>query len=132
MKLYISEPHERHAGPILIHDDDHNDIAEFFHNEEGTVGQSYETALMLANRLVGDAAPDNAAHFTAELLRIKNRFDTIFNNVLCDMKPGWDDSIEGFNKAWDIARDIFQEEIGRAAGSALSPSVRIEGSPQEA
>ena len=59
-----------------------------------------------------------AAHLTAELLRLKNRFDTIFNNVLCDMKPGWDDSIEGFNKAWDVARDIFQEEIGRAEGVA--------------
>lgn len=51
----------------------------------------------------------------SELQRLKDRFDTIFNNVLCDMKPGWDDSIEGFNKAWDVARDIFKEEIERAA-----------------
>ena len=58
---------------------------------------------------------------TAELLRLKNRFDTIFNNVLCDMKPGWDDSIEGFNKAWGIVNDILQEEIGRAAQRALAP-----------
>ena len=27
------------------------------------------------------------ADLTAELLRLKNRFDTIFNNVLVDMKP---------------------------------------------
>lgn len=59
------------------------------------------------------------ADLTAELLRLKNRFDTIFNNVLCDMKPGWDDSIEGFNKAWGVAREIFDEEIGRAAQRAL-------------
>jgi hypothetical protein len=59
------------------------------------------------------------AHLTAELLRLKNRFDTIFNNILCDMKPGWDDSIEGFNKAWDVARDIFQEEIGRSTAAAF-------------
>lgn len=52
---------------------------------------------------------------TKELERIKNRFDTIFNNVLCDMKPGWDDSIEGFNKAWDVARDIFADEIRKAS-----------------
>ena len=58
------------------------------------------------------------ADLTAELLRLKNRFDTIFNNVLCDMKPGWDDSIEGFNKAWGVADDIFDEEIGRAAQRA--------------
>lgn len=61
------------------------------------------------------AMPQGRAIMTkADLERLKNRFDTIFNNVLCDMKPGWDDSIEGFNKAWDIARDIFKEEIGRA------------------
>lgn len=79
---------------------------------------------------------DQNAHLTAELLRIKHRFDTIFNNVLCDMKPGYDDSIEGFNKAWDVARDIFQEEIGRATAAALRESAagttRIEGWPQEA
>jgi hypothetical protein len=51
----------------------------------------------------------------AELQRLKDRIDTIANNVLCDMKPGWDDSIEGFNKAWDLVRDIMKEEIDRAA-----------------
>lgn len=64
---------------------------------------------------------DKNEHLTAELLRIKNRLDSIFNRVLCDMKPGYDDSIEGFNKAWDLARDIFQEEIGRAAQKVLAP-----------
>lgn len=64
---------------------------------------------------------DNALR-TAELLRLKNRIDTIMNNVLCDMKPGYDDSIEGFNKAWDLVRDIFQEEIGRSAAAALGDS----------
>lgn len=52
MKLYISEPSTRESGPILVCDSDHNDIAEFYHNEHATVGQSYETALMLAQTLV--------------------------------------------------------------------------------
>lgn len=52
MKLYISEPEPRESGPILVHDDDHNDIAEFFHNEHATVSQSYEIALTLAKCLV--------------------------------------------------------------------------------
>jgi hypothetical protein len=68
----------------------------------------------------------------AELLRLKNRIDTICNNVLCDMSPGWDDSIEGFNKAWDVVRDIFKEEIGRATAAALrdaqSPQASVEPS----
>jgi len=52
MQLYISEPEPRESGPILVYDEDHNDIAEFFHNEHATVGQSYETALALAQKLV--------------------------------------------------------------------------------
>ncbi|MCK1577737.1 hypothetical protein [Bradyrhizobium sp. 174] len=57
MKLYISEPEPRESGAILISDDDRNDVAEFFHNEHATVGQSYETALALAQKLVtGDDA----------------------------------------------------------------------------
>lgn len=52
MKLFVSEPSERRAGPILVHDEAHNDIAEFFHNEHATVSQSYETALTLAKCLV--------------------------------------------------------------------------------
>lgn len=61
MKLYVSEPSERHAGPILVHDEDHNDIAEFYHNEHATVGQSYETALALAQKLVTGDQPQRFA-----------------------------------------------------------------------
>ena len=52
MQLYISEPEPRESGPILVVDEDHNDIAEFFHNEHATVPQTYETALALAQKLV--------------------------------------------------------------------------------
>lgn len=64
-------------------------------------------------RVADLAAKPSATRVTIE--RIKSRFDTIFNNVLCDMKPGWDDSIEGFNKAWDVARDIFADELRKTA-----------------
>jgi hypothetical protein len=52
MKLFISEPDPHSSGPILIYDEDNNDIAEFFHNENATVPQSYDTALSLACLLV--------------------------------------------------------------------------------
>lgn len=52
MKLFISEPSERHFGPILVHDEENNDIAEFYHNEHATVAHSYEQALALAQMLV--------------------------------------------------------------------------------
>jgi hypothetical protein len=53
MKLYIAADDREHA--ILVADEGNNDIAEFFHNEHATVGQSYETALMLARLLVSAA-----------------------------------------------------------------------------
>lgn len=50
----------------------------------------------------------------ATLRRVKDRIDTRLNNVLCEMEPNYDDSIVGFNEAWDIVSAIFKEEIGRA------------------
>lgn len=44
---------------ILICDEDHNDIAEFYHSDHATVSQSYETALMLARKLVEAANAGN-------------------------------------------------------------------------
>lgn len=40
---------------------------------------------------------------------IKNSLDMRLNNYLCEMKPDYDDSITGFNEAWDIARKMFRE-----------------------
>lgn len=56
--LYISEPEPRDSGPILVCDAEHNDVAEFFHEEHATVPISYETALELARILVRDRAAD--------------------------------------------------------------------------
>lgn len=47
--------------------------------------------------------------------RIKRRTDTRLNDYLCEMKPNYDDSITGFNEAWDIVRAILKEEIEREA-----------------
>jgi hypothetical protein len=43
--------------------------------------------------------------------RIYDRISTRLNDYLCEMKPGYDDSIVGFNEAWDIVRDFFKKEI---------------------
>lgn len=48
------------------------------------------------------------------LERIKRRLSDALNNYLCDMKEGYDDSIIGFNEAWDVIRPILDDEIGRA------------------
>ncbi len=56
MKLEIFEPSTPDAGPILVCDEALNDIAEFYHDGHATVGQTYETALMLARKLVEASA----------------------------------------------------------------------------
>lgn len=43
------------------------------------------------------------------LAALKVRLDTRLNNVLCEMKPDYDDSIVGFNEAWDIMRKTFND-----------------------
>lgn len=57
MKLEIISSDRDHA--ILVCDEQHNDIAEFFHSDHATVSQSYETALMLARKLVEAANVEN-------------------------------------------------------------------------
>ncbi len=54
----------------------------------------------------------------AALPRAKARIDVRLNDIVCEMKPDYDDSITGFNEAWDIVRAIFKEELAtlRAAG----------------
>lgn len=49
----------------------------------------------------------------ASLERVFDRLGTRLNNVLCEMKPDHDDSIVGFNEAWDVMRAIFKEELER-------------------
>ena len=49
----------------------------------------------------------------ATLERIKNGIDTRLNDALCEMKPEYDDSITGFNEAWDIMREYFKKELAK-------------------
>jgi hypothetical protein len=44
-----------------------------------------------------------------DLARIKEHIDIRLNNALVGMKEGWDDSVVGFNAAWDIVRSVFNE-----------------------
>lgn len=49
---------------------------------------------------------------TADAIRrLMYRIDIRLDAALCDMEPGRDDSITGFNEAWDLVRKIFEEEL---------------------
>lgn len=42
---------------------------------------------------------------------LKNCIDSRLNDYLCEMKPDYDDSITGFNEAWDIVRKAFVDYL---------------------
>ncbi len=42
--------------------------------------------------------------------RLKAKIDARLETHLCKMQWGYDDSITGFNEAWDIVRAVFKEE----------------------
>jgi hypothetical protein len=60
----------------------------------------------------------------AKTKRLKEQIDTRLNNVFCEMKDGYDDSIVGFIEAWDIVRGIFvdTEPPRRVQGANIAPS----------
>jgi hypothetical protein len=60
MALHIASADRDSA--ILVCDDEHNDVAEFYHADQATVGQSYETAYGYANRLISHDALVKALH----------------------------------------------------------------------
>lgn len=43
---------------------------------------------------------------------LRGLISTRLNNHLCEMQEGMDDSIVGFNEAWDIVRAAFAEALG--------------------
>ena len=55
------------------------------------------------------------------LERLNQRIGTRLNNWLVEMKPGHDDSIVGFNEAWDIVREVFKEELRRCVAESAEP-----------
>jgi hypothetical protein len=46
-----------------------------------------------------------------ELRKLKSALSDRLNNHLIEMKPGYDDSITGFNEAWDVMGKFFDDKI---------------------
>lgn len=47
---------------------------------------------------------------SAAIASIESALSDALNAHLCEMKPGYDDSIVGFNEAWDVMRKVLQRE----------------------
>lgn len=65
----------------------------------------------LHKHLQAGKPPDALDAKDAALARLKNRIDLRLGDYLCDMRPNYDDSIFGFNEAWNIVRKVFEEAM---------------------
>lgn len=75
-----------------------------WYQADGDSYHTHPTSIDIAALASRASAPDR---IEALVRRLKDRVDTRLNNRLVDMKEGWDDSIVGFNDAWDIVREEF-------------------------
>jgi hypothetical protein len=67
--------------------------------ENASVAFGHQTALAVA------AERERCAR------ELKERIDSKLDAHLCVMEEGYDDSVVGFNEAWDIVREIFAAAI---------------------
>jgi len=64
----------------------------------------------VAPGILGSTAYDAIAQvIEGDRIDIRVRIAIRLNDFLTEMKPDHDDSITGFNQAWDIVRNVFKE-----------------------
>ena len=62
---------------------------------------------------VREPPPDSETVRRQLVHEIHAEISTRFNDALVEMKVGSDDSVCGFNDAWDIVRALFKKRLGR-------------------
>lgn len=55
----------------------------------------------------------------ARLRQLKDSIDTRINDLLCETKPGYDDSVVGINDAWDVVRKACDLYIAMSHSSTV-------------
>lgn len=69
----------------------------------------------MTNLLASGLVQNEAGIRADEREKLRNRLDSHLNDFLCGMKEGWDDSVSGFNDAWDVVRKVFDAAAIRSA-----------------
>jgi hypothetical protein len=89
-------------------------------SHHGTVMHAYVWRAHIEARTV--LAGGKLVELPPLLDQFKSSLDTRLNNMLCEMKEGYDDSVVGFNEAWDVMRKAFDDFKARAALQQTSPA----------
>ena len=99
--LGAGKPPAAIAGPSLLRPAEQLKAAPPLGLTAEEMREDFGTKLAAARIAAKDAVRD-----------LRNRISTRLNNHLCEMQEGMDDSIVGFNEAWDIVRAAFDERDG--------------------
>ncbi len=78
-----------------------------------TISAVCEKAAKSLRRLL--ETPPEVLTMAATINHLKQRLDYRMNDYLCEMKEGYDDSITGFNEAWDLMRELFKDAASNLA-----------------
>jgi len=70
-------------------------------------GDVMRAALAAADAVAPRSAAPAGVPAADAIGKLKRRIDSSLNDYLCEMKPNYDDSIVGFNEAWDVVRKAF-------------------------
>lgn len=124
----LPEPFRRHFEKIeeLISQVDGKDFVSWNEGHEtcsddGTffIGDEFVPALNAIAREVLSLFNRSPASGDARLEAFRSSLFTRLNNYLCEMKENHDDSIYGFNEAWDIVKKCFDDFLALKSPQAV-------------
>lgn len=95
-----------------------NEAGEFLcsRTNDSEAVKAYTAVLYVQSSLLLDAEEMKLEQAENPIASLRRRLDARLNDYLCEMKESYDDSIVGFNEAWDIMRKLF-DEIERSSES---------------
>lgn len=100
---------------LTIKDNDNGEISALVFGRE-IRGWSYKDEAEQRTKML--AAHEFAEGWFQARKEAKRRIDFLLNEHLCCMEEGYDDSITGFNEAWDLVRKILSEDAYAIAAAA--------------
>jgi len=81
-------------------------MRDYPHSRSGTNLLTADEARQMVEYLFASERPG------LPLFRLKEKINLRLNNRLCEIEQGLDDSVVGFNEAWNIVRAAFAEACG--------------------
>lgn len=108
---------DRRLGPISGRDAD--TLARLLRATAARIQQLQDDRDKQDRELADAIRARSGMYLMSSLKKLKDRLDARFDSHLCEMEEGYDDSITGFNEAWDIMRAAFEEQLGKSPAADI-------------